>query len=44
MRLRLALAAALILAAPAASAAGFRFLKVPADSAGPALRGAVWSC
>jgi predicted dienelactone hydrolase len=44
MRLRkLALAAALVLAAPAASAAGFRFLEVPADATGPALRGAVWS-
>ena len=44
MRLRhFAFAAALCLATPAASAAGFRFLEVPADAAGPALRGAIWS-
>lgn len=38
----LTLAAALSLSGMSAQAAGFTFLQVPADTAGPALRGAVW--
>jgi predicted dienelactone hydrolase len=37
------LALALCGAAPLANAAGLRFIEVPADDAGPALTGAVWS-
>ncbi len=33
---------ALCLASPPAQAAGFRFMDVPADSDGPALKGAIW--
>jgi predicted dienelactone hydrolase len=39
----LALAAGLIVTAPAAYSAGVQFIDVPADPAGPALKGAVWS-
>jgi predicted dienelactone hydrolase len=39
----LALAAACCLLATAAHAAGVRFIDVPADAAGPALTGAVWT-
>jgi predicted dienelactone hydrolase len=33
---------AVCLAGPMAEAAGFRFIEVPADASGPALKGAVW--
>jgi hypothetical protein len=35
-------ATALCLATTLAQAAGFRFIEVPADAAGPALTGAMW--
>lgn len=35
-------AVALCLTATLAQAAGFRFIEVPADAAGPALKGAMW--
>ncbi len=41
--LPLAFAAALTVAAPRAHSAGVQFIDVPADAAGPALIGAVWS-
>ncbi|MCR6476235.1 dienelactone hydrolase [Variovorax sp. ZS18.2.2] len=41
--LRLLLIAACCLVAPFAHAAGFSTLEIPADAAGPALRGAVWT-
>jgi predicted dienelactone hydrolase len=41
--LPLAFAAALTVAAPRARSAGVQFINVPADAAGPALNGAVWS-
>jgi hypothetical protein len=42
-RLRLVLSAFLCLMAAGVKAAGFGFIDVPADPAGPAMRGAVWS-
>src|SRR6266566_5149849 len=43
MRLfKFALAGAFILATTFACAAGFRFIEVPADASGPALKGAIW--